>query len=116
MTITGRARQRDFEPETGQSAGIARRAAAVWPTMSSATHSKFWSWNVIMKCREKSRLPVRPTRVRGPGCSPGVCHQLALAGVARGVQDFVDPVQPQALPVERVQEEAVVGSAGDVPR
>jgi hypothetical protein len=33
---------------------------------------------------------------------------LALAGVERRVQDFVDPVQLQALRVERVQEEAIV--------
>ena len=35
-----RARRRDFESEIGQSAGKGGRSAVVWPTMSSAMHSR----------------------------------------------------------------------------
>ena len=67
MQITGRARPRDFEPEIGQSVGKGGRSAAVWPTMLSAMHSKVWSWNVMMKCREEPRPAARATRASNLG-------------------------------------------------
>lgn len=51
--------------------------------------------------------------VRGPGYSSAICRPLALPGVKRGVEDFVNAVQLQALPLERVTGEAVVARCAE---